>query len=137
MYPYINTNKQIVGLSSQFDILKIGLTAPRPYLYDRIDLRVVSRIDSGMIDEAFELKSRGVTFKRMKQLGLEYGLLADYLQGVISKDALVKNLQFKIHQYAKRQLTWFKKEKDVEWFDITEKKFAQKVEKKVSNWYNA
>ncbi len=136
MYPYISTNTELLGLSKDFDILKIGLTAPRSDLNQRIDLRIISRINFGMIKEALDLKNRGVSTKRMKELGLEYGILADYLDGLINKEELITVLQNKIHQYAKRQLTWFKKEKEVSWFDITVKNYSQKVVKQASNWYN-
>jgi len=123
-------------LVARDDMLKIGLTAPREILYQRIDERVVRRIDQGMIDEARRLQKDGLSLKRMKQLGLEYGVLADYLKGKItSAQELIKLLEGKIHGYARRQLTWFKKEKDVSWFNIIDKHFPNGVEKIVSKWY--
>lgn len=105
-------------------ILKIGLNAPREILYQRIDERVVSRISQGMIEEAKKLHNKGLSFARMRQLGLEYGVLADYLEGKIKKkQELIKVLQGKIHGYARRQITWFKREKNVVWFDITQNKW--------------
>ncbi len=127
--------KQWFGLNN-FDILKIGLIAPRQILYRRIDERVINRIKSGMINEAKNLHKRGLSFERMKQLGLEYGILADYLSGRIkSKSGLIELLQNKIHHFARRQITWFKKEKQVNWFDITGKEFAKNVENLVAKWY--
>jgi len=119
-----------------FNTLKIGLTAPRESLYQRIDERVVSRIDQGMVDEAKSLHKSGLSFKRMRQLGLEYGVLANYLEGKItSEQELVKILQGKIHGYARRQITWFKKEKNILWFDITDQNFPANVEKEAAKWY--
>lgn len=123
------------GFKKNFNILKIGLTAPREILYKRIDERVINRLDQGMIEESEKLHKRGLSFERMKQLGLEYGILADYLQGKISKIELVKVLQGKIHGYARRQITWFRKEKNVLWFDITQSYWCEQVENKVSSWY--
>src|SRR3989344_4778536 len=118
------------------DILKIGLTATREILYQRSDERVVSRINQGMIEEAEKLWKDGLSLKRMKQLGLEYGILADYLEGKItSKEELIKILQGKIHGYIRRQLTWFKKETKVNWFDITRKNTFFEVENLVGIWY--
>lgn len=118
------------------DTLKIGLTAPREILYKRIDERVVSRIDQGMIEEAESLHEQGLSFKRMRQLGLEYGILADYLENKIkNKEELIKLLQGKIHGYARRQITWFKKEKEVFWFDVTDHHYLTKVENLVAKWY--
>lgn len=120
----------------KFNILKIGLTTSRDVLYKRIDERVVKRINCGMIDEAKKLHEAGLSFKRMRQLGLEYGVLADFLEKRITKDELIKILQGKIHSFARHQLTWFKKEKVTDWFDITEKNYMNKVENLVAEWYH-
>ena len=125
---------------TDFNIFKIGLTAPRGILYKRVDDRVVSRIKQGMISEAKMLHKNGLSLKRMGQLGLEYGVLANYLSGEIKEiegdRGLVKLMQNKIHSYARRQLTWFKKEKDVIWFDITNPEYQDKIEKLVRKWYD-
>ncbi len=122
----------IIGLQ----MLKIGLTAPREVLYRRADKRVVKRLDQGMIEEAKRLRKNGLTLKRMKQLGLEYGFLADYLDKKIDNmDELIRRLQWQIHGYIRRQLTWFKKEQDIIWFNIDDKEFLSKVEKEVAKWY--
>ncbi len=127
----------VFGLGRKFDILKIGLSAPRKILYERANERVIDRINQGMIEEANKLHEKGLSLKRMRQLGLEYGVLVDYLSGKIStEDELTRILQNKIHGYIRRQLTWFKKEKDVLWFDITDEKYLENVEKKVSKWYH-
>lgn len=119
-----------------YNVLKIGLTAPRGILYRRIDERITSRINQGMVDEAKNLHKNGLSFKRMKKLGLEYGILADFLQGRIAAlDELIKIMQGKIHGFARRQITWFKKEKGVKWFDITSQNYLDKVEELVSEWY--
>ncbi len=118
------------------DFLKIGLTSSTDFLYQRSDQRVISRIKQGMIDEAIKLHKQGLSFKRMKQLGLEYGVLADYLQDNIkSEEEFSKILQTKIHQFIKRQITWFKKGKDVNWFDMSTSHYLAKIEKLVSDWY--
>lgn len=116
---------ELVGLKPNFakalsfDALKIGLTAPRDVLYKRADERVLARIKQGMIEETIKLHKKGLSFRRMRQLGLEYGVLADYLDGKIKDtNELIKIMQGKIHGYIRRQLTWFAKEKDVHWFNI-------------------
>lgn len=125
------SNLQVKG-----NILKIGLVAPRENLYDRIDKRIISRVNQGMIKEAEKLHKEGLSFQRMKQLGLEYGVMADYLQGrITSREKLTNILQGKIHAFARRQVTWFKKEKNVHWFNITLEKYSDNVEKKVTKWY--
>ncbi len=112
MYGYIDTNLSLATLNHD-DILKIGLTAPRPILNERIDLRLNSRLNQGLVKEAKLLLENGVSLDRMRQLGLEYRCLADLLEGKITRALFTKTLKTKIHQYAKRQLTWFKKEQNV------------------------
>lgn len=128
----------VTGIKNEYEILKIGICAPRELLYQRIDERVVRRVEAGMIEEAeYIVKKMGVSIDRLRELGLEYGMLADYLEGKFgSKGEFIEKLQFKIHQYAKRQLTWFQKEKDILWFDITKPDFKRKVEDYVFAWYN-
>lgn len=119
-----------------YNILKIGLHVPKEILNQKIDERVESRIKQGMIQEAQDLAKRGLSLERMQELGLEYGVLAEFLEGKLDQEELVFKLKTKIRQYAKRQITWFKKEKDVFWFDISGKGFPKKVEKLTSDWYN-
>ncbi len=124
------------GIGNKYEVLKIGLTADREVLNKRIDQRVIKRVNAGMIKEAENLYQEGLSYERMKQLGLEYGLLSDLLEGLIDKNEFIKKLQFRIHQYAKRQLTWFNRDNKIKWFDITGPDFEQKVEQTVLGWYN-
>ena len=125
------------GLDRKFNILKIGLTADKETLDKRIEDRVIKRVDRGMLEETKTLQQTGLGYHRMRELGLEYRVMADFFEGIIATKAeFIFTLQQKIKQFAKRQLTWFKRDKDIVWIDITEKKYAQKVEKLVQDWYN-
>jgi len=125
------------GLGDLFNTLKIGLTATKENLFIRSDKRVVLRMQAGMIGEAEKLHKKGLTFSRMKQLGLEYGLLSEYLQNQIKEEQeLIEKIQIKIHQYIKRQLVWFKKEEQVVWFDIAQSNYLKGLEKEVDRWYH-
>lgn len=135
MSPYKSQSPLLSLAEQNYDILKIGLTASREVLYHRIDSRLMARVYQGMIKEGQRLHQLGLSFLKMHQLGLEYSVLADYLEGKITKEQLVQNLKTRIHQFAKRQLSWFKKETDVIWFDIADKNFANQVEKVVAKWY--
>jgi tRNA dimethylallyltransferase len=75
MNPYI-VNKQNKNSrpTTKYDILKVGLTAPRAVINSRIDQRVLLRLEQGMVNEAKSLYEEGLSFKRMKELGLEYGV---------------------------------------------------------------
>lgn len=136
MNPYIN-RQQYTGNSLQsFDVLKIGLTAPREVLYKKVDLRVFDWINQGIIEEVKKLLKSGISVKRIRQLGLEYRIIADFLEGKIAKEDLVKTIQNSIHGYIRRQLTWFRKTDDVHWFDITDKNYQENVENLSRGWYH-
>ncbi len=125
------------GVNTSFNALKIGLTAPREVLYKKADRKVMGRINQGMIEEVKDLQKMGLTLKRMRQLGLEYGVLADYLEGNINnKEDLIKRMKGKIHGLIRRQLSWFKKEKEVFWFNIATADYLDKIDKVVIDWYN-
>lgn len=136
--PQRNPYGHLRGGKLNYEHFKIGLTASREILDENVDTRVVSRIKQGLIEEAKKLHKESLTLKRMRQLGLEYGVLADYLDGKIkSSDELVVIMQGKIHGFVRRQLTWFKKEKDIHWFDITDRSYIIKVEKLIAKWYDS
>jgi tRNA dimethylallyltransferase len=136
--PYIGTKPQSSidkSRADRWEVLKIGLIAPLPVLDERINQRVLSRLALGMVDEARALHSKGLSFKRMKELGLEYGILAEFLEGLISHDQMVEKLKNRIHQYARRQLVWFRKDKQITWFDVTDKGYLGSIEEMVKQWY--
>lgn len=94
-----------------------GITAPDEILKKKIHARLISRIKRGMIAEAKKLHEQGLSWKRMNDLGLEYRALADYLTKNISKEELISRLDTEIWHYAKRQKTWFKRNKDIRWIN--------------------
>lgn len=119
----------------KFNTLKIGLTAPRSVLNEKINRRVAEWIKQGIVNEVQNLIQGGVTKLRIKQLGLEYRVVIEYLEGEISKAEMIRKMQVKTRQYAKRQETWFKKEKDIFWFNITNSTWMDQVESRVDSWY--
>lgn len=136
MYPYRRTYEN-KGLNKNYQILKIGLTAPRSVLYEFVDKRISVWLKQGLIEEGKVLLKKGVSSNRLRQLGLEYRILADYLEGkILGSKQLIKIMQDKTHSYVKRQLTWFKKEKAVFWFDITDKNYSTQVENYIARWYH-
>lgn len=137
---YQNLNVQLK--SQNVNVLKIGLIAKKEILHRRSDERVIRRIKQGMIEEAERLVKDGVSLYRMRQLGLEYGVLADFLEGKIkTRKELIKILQGRIHGYIKRQLTWFNNPSAssgyINWFDIENKKTPDKIENLVRKWYDS
>jgi tRNA dimethylallyltransferase len=116
---------------STYKVLKIGIKIPDEELKERINKRLERRIKPkigrGMVDEAKRLHKQGMSWKRMRELGLEYGRLADYLTGKISNQEMVELLKNEIWQYAKRQMTWFKRDKEINWVGPKE---IMKIEKR-------
>lgn len=100
-----------------YEIIWIGLTAERESLKNRIHERLISRFSAGMLDEARALHEAGLSYARMESLGLEYRYMARHLTGALSYDEMLTQLESEIYKYAKRQMTWFKRNKDVRWFD--------------------
>lgn len=102
--------------TQQYDALFIGVTHPRDVLKERINTRLRERIAAGMFEEMGHLHERGLSWERMHELGLEYRYGAQFLQGELSIENVEKILQHKIWQYARRQLTYFKRNSDIRWF---------------------
>ncbi|HYC34152.1 MAG TPA: tRNA (adenosine(37)-N6)-dimethylallyltransferase MiaA [Candidatus Paceibacterota bacterium] len=110
-----------------YNTLTLGISWTKEELDQRIYKRLLERIKDGMIEEAKKLHKKGLSFKRMEELGLEYRYLAKYLQKKISKDEMIEKLYTEIKQYAKRQRIWFKRDGNIIWFEPTELNKAQKI----------
>ena len=110
----------------RYECLKLGVTWDRETLKKRIDERLQRRLDAGMIDEVRGLIDRGVSVGFLKKLGLEYRYITQYLIGEIPSEAeMVELLATAIKQFAKRQMTWFKRDKGITWLDMTGNPVAQ------------
>ncbi len=104
----------------RYNILKIGLNLPREKLYTKINLRVLKMLEKGWMDEVknlYQTYGREI-FEKIKAIG--YKELFLVLEGQETKERAVEIIQKKSRHYAKRQLTWFKKEKDIQWFSPEE-----------------
>lgn len=105
---------------SPYDILRIGLTLPPEELKKKIATRLSARLKLGMIAEAKRLHAKGLSWKRMEELGLEYRYLAKCLNSEISKEEMIAKLQTEIWRFSKRQMTWFRADKRIKWFSPTD-----------------
>ncbi len=117
--------------NKKYDFLQIGLTLSNEGLSDKIHMRLLKRIKKGMIAEVKKLHSSGVSWQRLYDMGLEYRFVTEYLQDKMTKDAMIQKLEVAIRQYAKRQYTWFKRDKRIKWFDPKE---TEKIEQEVEKW---
>jgi tRNA dimethylallyltransferase len=99
----------------EYDALKIGLNFPLPILKDRIEARLKKRLRAGLIKEVRDLREGGVSFRRLEALGLEYRYVGRFLRGLLSRREMENELAREIFKYAKRQMTWFKKDGAIRW----------------------
>lgn len=96
-----------------FNIIKIGLELPREILYQRINKRVDIMLNEGLLDEAKKL----FPFQHLNALQtVGYREFFEYLNGNCTLETAVENLKMNTRRYAKRQMTWFKKDADIKWF---------------------
>ena len=87
----------------------IGIRWERSVLRDRITARLKKRIDMGMIEEVKNLHNQGVNWEKLDSFGLEYRYVSRYLQGKMDFDEMFRELNTRIHQFSKRQMTWFRR----------------------------
>ncbi len=104
-----NTNKK-----RPFNILKIGLNRDREELYERINKRVLNMIDEGLIDEVLQLYN----FRNLNALNtVGYKEVFDYLDGLLTLDEATRQIQSNSRRYMRKQLTWFKRDESIKWFN--------------------
>ena len=92
----------------QINCLTIGVDVDREVRRGRITRRLHERLENGMVDEVRGLLEKGVTAEQLIYYGLEYKYLTQYIIGELPYDEMVKGLEIAIHQFAKRQMTWFR-----------------------------
>ncbi len=99
-----------------YDYHVFAITMEREKLYDRINQRVDNMIEQGLIQEVENLLKKYATFPTAMQ-GLGYKEVVSYLQGNITKEEMIEKIKMETRRYAKRQLTWFRKEKNIKWLN--------------------
>ena len=103
----------------RYQVLRLGVTWPREILCQRIDERMTRRFAEGMLEEVQTLLDDGVSPTFLLKLGLEYRIITQYLTGVIdTREELETLLGTSIKQFAKRQMTWFRRNSDIHWLDM-------------------
>jgi tRNA dimethylallyltransferase len=99
-----------------FKIVKIGLELPREELYDRINTRVLNMVEEGLEKEVKSLEAVA-HLNALQTVG--YSEWKDYFEGKISKEKVIENIQQNTRHYAKRQMTWFKRDPSITWFNAS------------------
>jgi tRNA dimethylallyltransferase len=98
--------------------LLLGITWQREVLYRRIDVRVDERMRQGMVQEVRDLLARGISHERLESLGLEYRYVSRLLRGEFPNEAeMTQRLKYAIHDFTRRQLTWFRRDTRIVWLD--------------------
>ena len=90
------------------DSLIIGIDIDRELRREKITRRLKARLDGGMVEEVKALLDDGIPAENLIYYGLEYKFVTEYLTGALSYDEMVRRLEIAIHQFAKRQMTWFR-----------------------------
>lgn len=130
--------KDYSGIENKVEIksLTIGIHEERSVIRKRITERLKRRLESGMIDEIKELLHNGITYDKLDFFGLEYKFIGRYLKGELSYEEMFQKLNSSIHNFAKRQMTWFRKMEregiEINWIDGANYHAAEEI---VSNKY--
>lgn len=112
------TKKAVPGLKFKpipYPVLMIGFKKEEKRLKKLIEKRLLKRLGGGMIDEVKKLRKSGISWKKLEEFGLEYRYVAKYLQKKMTYQEMINILQKDIEHYAKRQMTWFKRDKRIHW----------------------
>lgn len=106
--------------TSPYDFNYFVLTDERENIYSNIEKRVDIMVNDGLLDEVKRLKDMGLTKEQNSMQGLGYKEILDYLDGVCSFDEAVAKIKLETRHFAKRQLTWFRREKTVDFINKTD-----------------
>ncbi|MGN1159005.1 MAG: tRNA (adenosine(37)-N6)-dimethylallyltransferase MiaA [Lachnospiraceae bacterium] len=110
-------NKEQHQKESPYDVSYFVLNDDRPKVYERIDKRVDLMIKAGLVEEVRRLKEQGCRRDMVSMQGLGYKEILDYLDGEIPLEEAIYRIKRDTRHFAKRQITWFKRERDVVWLD--------------------
>ena len=110
-------NEQERAKESPYDFCYFVLNDDREKLYERINLRIDQMLEEGLVDEVKALKDKGYTRDMVSMQGLGYKEILDYLNNECTLEEAIYILKRDTRHFAKRQLTWFRRERDVIWID--------------------
>jgi len=102
-----------------FDFLQIGLNWSRPVLYERINKRVIAMVNAGLVEETRRLLDLGYAPRLRSMLSVGYREALAYLEGSLSHSGMIGMIQMNTRRFAKRQLTWFRRDDRIRWFDVS------------------
>lgn len=100
---------------SKYDVLKIGMEVSDEDLRKKIRRRFVGWLKKGLIQEIKKLKESRISKKRLKEIGMEYPIVNMFIEGKMSKEEMLEKSVTDIWRYSRRQMTWFKRDKNIHW----------------------
>lgn len=100
---------------NRYQVLNVGIQWPRDVLYERINTRVLSMVDSDLVKEAKDLLKRGYNSDLPPLKSIGYKQTFQYLNNEISLDEMIADIQQKSRHYAKKQITWYRNRQDIHW----------------------
>jgi tRNA dimethylallyltransferase len=107
--------------------IQIGVDLPDAELKEKIRSRLMARLKQGMVHEIENLHRKGLSWKRMHALGLEYRYLSLFLRKKISRQEMISTLEKEIWHYVKRQRTWFRRDKRIQWFSPGDRRIEDAI----------
>jgi len=112
-----------------YPVLMIGIKKSPQELKKRIKKRFLTWLKRGLIMEVINLRKSGLSWKRIEDFGIHYRVIAEYLQNKIEEKEMIENSIKEIENYAKRQMTWFKRDKRIQWLEN-----CNQIEKLIKNF---
>lgn len=108
----------------EFESLILGIKKSKEELESLVQNRLEKRLKQGMVEEVENLRKSGLSWKRLDDLGLEYRFISRYLRGLITEKEMRESILKESLKYAKRQMTWFKRDKNTIWVENKKEAFA-------------
>lgn len=117
-------------LKRDFDALQIGIEISKEKLKENIKKRLLKRLKNNALINEVKKLHKNLSWKRLEEFGLEYKFVAQYLQNKITKQEMIDKIQIESEHYAKRQMTWFKRDRKIHWL-----KNYKEADKLIDNFY--
>ncbi len=128
--PLSALKKKVVGLDKNYQLKMFGIRRPRDELYERIEKRVEKMFEAGIVTEVKKLEKLSSSLTARQALGLKQ--IKSYLHGNSTLEEAKETLKRDTRRFAKRQLTWFRRDKNIVWIDVKhKKKTASEISRKI------
>ncbi len=123
-------------LANEVDFLRIGLAENIDILKNRLETKIEDRINKGFIEEIESLLRKGISWKNQSMRAIGYKEAEDFLKKGLTYEEFLRNWLSSEMKYIKRQITWFKKDRQIKWFNVGDLNLHQRIEKIVRKWYD-